>query len=67
MSAENELMALIEAAGINRPLAIALIVEIKHDAVMEDNAFESEVSNLRNAIEDAKSDLQKALSTLRNA
>jgi Holliday junction resolvasome RuvABC DNA-binding subunit len=67
VTAEIELMELISAAGINRALAIALITEIKQDAVAEDNAFEQQVSNLKNAKDEAVEALQSVLYNLRNA
>lgn len=66
-SAEDELMELVGAAGINKALAIALITEIKQDAVQADNAFEQEVSNLKNAKNTAVEALQQVLYDLRNA
>jgi len=66
-NAEDELMELVSAAGINRALAIALITEIKQDAVQADSAFEQEVSNLKNAKNTAVEALQQVLYDLRNA
>lgn len=66
-SAEDELMELVGAAGINRALAIALLTEIKQDAVAADNAFEQEVTNLKNAKDEAVEALQTVLYNLRNA
>lgn len=66
-NAEDELMELVGAAGINRALAIALITEIKQDAVEADNAFEQEVTNLKNAKNEAVESLQQVLYNLRNA
>lgn len=66
MSAEEELMEIIGAAGINRALAIALITEIKQDAVEADNAFEQQTKNLHNAVDQAIEGLVQVLYDLRN-
>lgn len=65
--AELELLLLTDSAGLNRNLVTALINEIKQDAVEEDNAFEQEVTNLRNAKNEAVETLQQVLYNLRNA
>ncbi|QBP30831.1 hypothetical protein KNU49_gp033 [Streptomyces phage EGole] len=67
MRAEIELLLLTDSAGLNRNLVTALISEIKQDAVEADNAYENEVSNLRNAIETATHDVENVLRTLRDA
>ncbi|ASR77739.1 hypothetical protein FDI38_gp032 [Streptomyces phage Peebs] len=67
MRAEIELLLLTDSAGLNRTLVTALISEIKQDAVEADNAYENEVSNLRNAIESATNDVESVLRTLRDA
>ena len=67
MRAEIELLLLTDSAGLNRNLVTALINEIKQDAVEADNAYENEVSNLRNAIESATNDVEGVLRTLRDA
>ncbi len=67
MRAEIELLLLTDSAGLNRNLVTALISEIKQDAVEADNAYENEVSNLRNAIESATNDVENVLRTLRDA
>lgn len=67
MRAELELLLLTDSAGLNRNLVTALISEIKQDAVEADNAYENEVSNLRNAIEEATHNVESVLHTLRDA
>ncbi|ASR77300.1 hypothetical protein SEA_PARADIDDLES_30 [Streptomyces phage Paradiddles] len=67
MRAELELLLLTDSAGLNRNLVTALISEIKQDAVEADNAYENEVSNLRNAIEEATHNVESVLRTLRDA
>lgn len=65
--AELELLLLTDSAGLNRNLVTALISEIKQDAVEADNAFEQEVTNLKNAKNEAVESLQQVLYNLRNA
>ena len=65
--AELELLLLTDSASLNRKLVTALITEIKQDAVEADNAFENQVSNLRNAIDDVTQNVESALRTLRDA
>ena len=65
--AETELIVLAVAYGMNQQNVESLIDEIKQDAVEADNAYENEVSNLRNAIEEATNDVERVLRTLRDA
>ncbi|QNN98284.1 hypothetical protein SEA_LILMARTIN_33 [Streptomyces phage LilMartin] len=65
--AETELIVLAVAYGMNQKMVEDLIDEIKTDAVEADNAYENEVSNLRNAIEDATNNVEQVLRTLRDA
>ncbi|QJD50782.1 hypothetical protein KNV00_gp032 [Streptomyces phage Bmoc] len=67
MRAEIELLLLTDSAGLNRNLVTALISEIKQDAVEADNAYENEVNNLRNAVNEAKGELKRVLYNLDNA
>ncbi|QGH76345.1 hypothetical protein SEA_DAUBENSKI_35 [Streptomyces phage Daubenski] len=65
--AETELIVLAVAYGMKQSTVEELIDEIKQDAVEADNAYENEVNNLRNAVEDAVHGVEAVLTNLRNA
>lgn len=67
MNPEAAILECMIVCGWGVEEARKAIAELKQDAVEADNAFENEVSNLKNAINEAKGELRRVLYNLDNA
>lgn len=67
MSVADEVKEALICCGWSVQDAHSAIQQIKREAVEADNAYENEVGNLRNAVNEATGELQRVLYNLRNA
>ncbi|ASR75442.1 hypothetical protein SEA_MILDRED21_34 [Streptomyces phage Mildred21] len=67
MNPETAILECMIACGWGVEEAKGVIADLKQEAVEADSAFEIEVSNLRNAVNEAKGELQRVLYNLGNA